>query len=63
MKRNGHDGVKALVARQSRSQQLAQGPPHGLHASVFVQVNPFPEKTLIGTEAVSGVETAQALAA
>ncbi len=63
VERHGDNSVENLVAGQRGGKQRAQRTGQRLHAAVFKNVNQFAQRPFIRPEAVSGVETAEPVAA
>ena len=63
VQRHRHHAIQMLVARQRSRQQLDERACHGLHAPIFVKVNPLSLKSLIRAITIGRVEPAQSMAA
>src|SRR6185503_17351761 len=63
VKRDRHDRVEPLVARQRRGQKIGKRPRQGGDAPVLEKMNEFPQIAFVGSVAIRRVKTAKAAAA
>jgi len=63
MQRDRRYRVELLVTRERVSQPIAQRAREGLNPAVLIKMDQFPERALVGAEAIGCVKTAKAAAA